>query len=462
MNSREMKRWAVLRRVRDGALSRREAATMLALSYRHVRRLVQRFQRRGRQGLVHGNVGRRSNHAHPPTVRARAMALIRAHFSGPVQGPGQRFGPTLAAEHLREEFHVTIPVPTLRRWMLAEQLWTRVRAAQAVHRRRVRRAHFGELVQLDGSFHDWLETGAAPQCLLTMIDDATGRTLGAFTGEETTWGAAAVLQSWIAAYGLPQALYVDAKNVFVRPGTSLELAAGIAPVTQFGRMCAKLGIRIIVAKTPQAKGRVERVHGTNQDRLVKKLRRRGITAYAAANAYLAATYWPAHNARFAVAPLEAADFHLPLARHVQLADVFCLEEPRVVGNDWVVRYDNRALQILPTARAKRFTGPKGRILVRESAAGEIRLVARSAAGDEACLEWVALSPLAQAERGAARVAAQRRTPTAPPSLTPPAGYTRAGQPLSAKQMAVRERWNQAARAHIQSTARRALSPPVPR
>ena len=139
---------------------------------------------------------------------------------------------------------MTIPVPTLRRWMLAAHLWSAVRKTKRSHRRRSRRAHFGELVQLDGSFHDWFETGDVGPCLLTMIDDATGRTLGTFTAGETTWGAADLLQRWIAQHGVPQALYVDAKNVFVRPGTVNELAAGIAPVTQFGRMGAKLGIRV--------------------------------------------------------------------------------------------------------------------------------------------------------------------------------------------------------------------------
>lgn len=463
MSTREMKRWAVMRRVRDRALSLGDAAVLLDLSYRQVRRIYQRFRARGHKGLVHGQVGRRSNHAHPPAVRARAVALITEHFSGTVRGRGQRFGPTLATEHLTEEFGLVLPVPTVRRWMVAEHLWTRVRKSKVAHRRRARRAHFGELVQLDGSFHDWLETGAVGQCLLTMIDDATGKTLGTFTGEETTWGAAEVLQRWIATYGVPQALYVDAKSVFVRQGTSLELAAGIAPVTQFGRMCAKLGIRLIVAKTPEAKGRVERVHGTNQDRLVKKLRRRGITTYAAANAYLETAYWPAHNARFAVAPLEAADFHLPLDRRLHLTDVFCLEAQRVVGNDWVVRYDNRALQLQPTARAKRFTAPKARILVRESVTGEIRLMARSMAGDEQCLAWVELSPATQAARATERAAARAALPPVrPPRLTPPAGYTRAGKPLSANQMAARERWNQAVRDHVQRKARRAAAHPAPR
>ena len=446
MSTQDLQRWVVMRRVRDRDLSRGEAAVVLGLSYRQVRRLYRRFRARGRQGLIHGNVGKRSNRAHPPAVRAKAVALIRQHFSGTVEGPGQRFGPTLVAEHLAEEFDLTLPVATLRRWMVAEKLWTRRRTSKRQHRRRLRRAHFGELVQLDGSFHAWLEDRGPEQCLLTMIDDATGRTLGLFTGEETTWGAAEILRRWVEAYGVPQALYVDAKNVFVRPGTVNELAAGIAPVTHFGRMCAKLGIRVIVAKTPQAKGRVERVHGTNQDRLIKKMRRRGLCSYAAANRFLVETYWPAHNTRFAVAPLEAADFHLPRDPRLDLAQVFCLEEPRVVGNDWVVRYANRALQILPTARAKRYTGPRGRILVRETETGEILLVARTAAGAEQLLEW---QPIAGAAHRPNYQAPRPPVPVPAPPRPEPAGFTRAGQPLSARQMAARERWNQDVRLHIQ-------------
>lgn len=436
MSAKELKRWAVMRRVRDRALSLREAATMLAVSYRQARRIYRRFCARGQKGLVHGHVGRRSNHAHPAAVRARAVALIREHFSGTVRGRGQRFGPTLVTEHLTEEFGLVLPVPTVRRWMVAEKLWTRIRTSKPPHRRRARRAHFGELVQLDGSFHDWLEAGEGGQCLLTMIDDATSRTLGLFTGEETTWGSAEVLQRWIAAHGVPQALYVDAKNVFVRPGTTHELATGIAPVTQFGRMCAKLGIRMMIAHSPEAKGRVERVHGTNQDRLVKKLRRLGVKTYDAANAYLTATYWPAHNARFSVPPAAAADFHLPLAPRLQLAHVFCLEEERVVGNDWVVRYNNRALQILPTLRAKRYTGPKARILVRETATGEILLVARSKADGEQCLAWAPARPSTPTDTTTAPAGAPRAAPAAP------AGFTRAGKPLSAKQVAFRARWRE--------------------
>ena len=454
MSSQELKRWVVMRRVRDGELSLSEAATVLGLSYRQVKRIAQRFRACGQKGLVHGNVGRRSNRAHPAAVHREAVALITEHFGGTVRGRGQRFGPTLAAEHLAEEYGMHIPVPTLRRWMLAEKLWTRLRKSKRHHRRRARREHFGELVQMDGSFHAWLEDRGPVECLLTMIDDATGRTLGQFTGEETTWGAAEVLQRWIDKYGVPRALYVDAKTVFVSQGTALQLAAGIAPVTQFGRMCRKLGIQLIVAKTPEAKGRVERVHGTNQDRLVKKLRRRGITTTAAANHYLLAEYFPAHNARFAVAPAALADFHLPLPPRLDLAHVFCLEEQRVVGNDWVVRYANRALQIRPTPHAKRHSGPKARILVRETATGEILLVARSPIGGEHVLDWTP-------------AAAVRETPAPPlrphptPS-TPPVGYTTTGRPLTAKQMAARAHWTNQALAQMHRTgARRAPQPATP-
>ena len=455
MSQREVTRCVVMRRVRDGELLGREAATLLGLSVRQVKRLARRLREAGERGLVHGHVGRRSNRAHGSALRARVLELVRAHYSGPAEGAGQRFGPTLAAEHLWEDHQVRVAVPTLRRWMLEAQLWTRVRRARPVHRRRARCAHFGELVQLDGSFHDWFEGRGPASCLLTMIDDATGRTLGHFAGGETTWGVAGLLRAWVERYGVPRALYVDAKSVFVRPATVNELAARIAPVTQFGRMGAKLGIRLIVAKTPQAKGRVERVHGTNQDRLIKKLRVQGCSDQGAANAYLEATYWSAHNARFAVAPRAAADFHLPVHRRPSWSAVFCLEEVRVVGNDWVVRYRNRALQIVPTRRAQRSTGPKGRVVVRETEAGTISIVARTAAGAEQALEWTAL------EAGPRVPPAPRPAPRPPTHApAPPAGFTRAGKPLSAKQMAARARWSQQVQQHVERRAARRRPQPV--
>jgi len=201
--------------------------------------------------------------------------------------------------------------------------------------------HFGELVQLDGSFHEWFEDRGPRACAMTMVDDATGRTQLRFGAEETIWAAAGILQRWIARYGVPRALYTDWKNLYLRAPTTNERARGDVPLTQFGRMCTKLGILLIGAASPQAKGRVERGHGTHQDRLIKKLRLKGIHDIAAANAYVEAEYLAAHNTRFAVAPASPVDHHEVRNRQRWAdADVFCLETTRLVGNDHVIQYDH--------------------------------------------------------------------------------------------------------------------------
>jgi len=215
--------------------------------------------------------------------------LLRKKYSGAV---GERFGPTLASEHLASEDQVEIHAETLRRWMLAEGLWSRARKRKEHRERREAKEHFGELVQMDGSFHKWFENGGPEGCLMNLVDDATASTLGRLGGQETIWAAGGVLRRWIEKYGVPLALYTDWKNVYVGEATEKEMLRGEVPVTQFGRMCERLEIRIIAANSPQAKGRVERNHGTHQDRLVKKLRRKKIQSYEAANEYLDAEYLP--------------------------------------------------------------------------------------------------------------------------------------------------------------------------
>jgi hypothetical protein len=295
------------------------------------------------------------------------LALVRAKYGGSVD---LRFGPTLAAEHLASEDGITVHHDTLRRWMLATGLWSRARTRSPHRQRRERKAHFGELVQLDGSFHLWYEARAPRGCLMTLVDDATGRTLARLGAEETIWAAADVLRRWIEGYGVPLALYTDWKNVYVRVPTAEEQATGAVPLTQFGRMCAALGIQIIAASSPQAKGRVERNHGTHQDRLVKKLRRLGVTDAAAANAFLETTYLPEHNARFAQAPRSTDDFHRRTPSRVTLDRVLQLEETRVLSNDWVIRYDTRYFQV---ARQSHQAPARSTVLVRENAAGAIEL-----------------------------------------------------------------------------------------
>ena len=413
MSDREFERGAVLRRVTAGELSIVEATLFLGVSYRHSKRLVARFRARGLKGLVHSARGRRSNRTGSGSYRTEVLDLVRTHYGGPAaRGPGQRFGPTLAAEHLWTDHGVLVPVTTLTRWMREAGLWSRARRARSRHRRRERMAHFGELVQLDGSHHDWFEGRGPKACTMTMVDDATGRTVTRFGPEETTWAAAEVLQAWIAAHGIPRALYVDWKTLFLRAPTTNERARQEAPLTQFGRMCAKLGIALIGAASPQAKGRVERGHGTHQDRLIKELRLAKISDLAAANAFLGETYLPAHNARFAVLPSSPVDYHQPRrVRRRSDADIFCLESTRIVGADHVVQYDGRGLQLQPSARVPK----KSQVLVREQRDGTLRVVHVGRDGHERLLSWTPAAP--RAPKAASPVPKLRTTP---PNVARPA------------------------------------------
>jgi transposase len=444
MSDQERRRAAVFHQVRAGKGTVREAARVLEVSYRQAKRLWARYRAGGARGLRHRSVGRPSNRGWPAATRAQILELVRTRYGGHAgAGPGQRFGPTLAAEHLWAEHGHRVPVPTLRRWMLAAGLWSRRRRAPAVHVRRARRAAFGALVQLDGSFHDWFEGRGPAPCLLSMIDDATGRTLSHFAEEETTWAALTLLRAWVERYGIPQAVYVDGKTVYVRAPTSRELLTGRAPLTQFGRVCQRLGIQVIQAHSPQAKGRIERNHGTGQDRLIKKLRLRAIAAIPAANAYLDTAYLPAHNVRFAVAPACALDAHTPVPPGLALDTVFVLESERHLRNDWVLRYQHQALQVTPTRAARRHTGPGQVVLVREGRAGALLLVAVDReTGREHPLAWTPLPAEAPA------IPPPPRPSVVPAPVPPPAGYTRAGRPLSAAQIAQRARWAHQAAAEI--------------
>ena len=214
----------------------------------------------------------------------------------------------------------------------------------------IARRILAKLVQLDGSQHAWLEDRGPSACAMTLVDDATGCVLLQFAPQETTWAAADVLRAWIEQYGVPQALYTDWKTVYVRRPTEAERLAAIAPLTQFGRMCAALQIQIIPASSPQAKGRIERQHGTQQDRLIKKLRRAGITSYDAANTFVAGGYLADHNARFARPPASPDDFHRRCPPTRLLDRVFVIQETRTLSNDWVVRYRNRLLALEPVSR----------------------------------------------------------------------------------------------------------------
>ena len=248
-----------------------------------------------------------------------------------------------------------------------------------------------QIVQLDGSFHAWLEERGPRGCLMNMVDDATGTTLCRMGKEETIWAAVAVLKAWIERYGVPQALYTDWKNVYVREASEEERRRGEVPVTQFGRMCQRLGIRILAANSPQAKGRVERNHGTHQDRLVKKLRRKQIHRLEEVNGYLEEKYCPEHNARFAVEAAAPEDYHLPSPGARRLREVFRLETERVVSNDWVVRHENRWYQV--ERQSQHHAPTKSKVTVCEWEDGALEIHYR---GQK--LKWKEIESPAAAER----------------------------------------------------------------
>jgi len=341
MSVKERARLGILSQVEAGHLTLVEAGGLLELSYRQVRRLRQRYRKQGDAGLVHGLRGRPSNRGHDRSLREAAVALYRAHYSG--------FGPTLACEYLASRHQLVVDDQTLRRWLTAAGLWRRCRKAPRHRRRRARKACFGELVQLDGSHHDWFEGRRADGIcvLMVMIDDATSWTYAQFFEGETTHAAMVMLRDWALAHGLPRRLYPDRHSIYrvnTQNAEEIESRTGQRPRTQFGRAMAELGVSITCAKSPQAKGRVERMNGTLQDRLVKALRVEGIDDIAAANVYLQSTFLPQLNARFALAPADATDVHM-MVNASQLGAALCERADRVVSKDQCVMWAGRVLQL---------------------------------------------------------------------------------------------------------------------
>ena len=366
MSQKERMRLVMMNRVEGKAMTIKEAAEVMGISYRQGRRIYRRYVSEGDKGLVHRNRGRPSNRSKPCELREIVLALYREQYWD--------FGPTLAAEKLVERHGYEVDHETLRRWLLTAVLWKRQRKRPKHREWRVRKAHFGELVQMDGSHHKWFEDRGDEGCLMDMVDDATGKTLAMLNEEETIVAAMEVMWAWIERYGIPKAIYVDWKNIYVtkREPTVEEQLAGELPLTQFGKACRKLDIEIIMANSPQAKGRVERKHGVYQDRWVKELRLAGINDTERANQSLSG-FTEKLNARLAVEPRSSADFHRPVPQGMDLRHVFCLEETRTVGNDWVVRYKNRFFQIASQSNLP----PNGRkVIVQEHLDGAVRIVHR--------------------------------------------------------------------------------------
>jgi len=336
MSRKERDSLVVLERVKKGEMKLREAAEVLGISYRQCGRRYGRYVKEGAAGLVHRLRGVRSNRSLAEEARKEIVELYGSRYEG--------FGPVLYAEKLGSEHGIKVDHETVRRLLVKEGLWRVKRKRKKPHRVwRERRGHFGELVQMDGSHHKWFEGRGEKCCLMVMIDDATGVRMSYLAEEETTAAAMKLLWMWIERYGVPKALYTDKKNVFVPSEKDVENGRleGRKVFTQFGRACDRLGIEIVRAHSPEAKGRVERSNGVYQDRLVKQLRLSGISDIDTANELLSDGGFDRDlNDRFAIQAREPADYHRRVPG-VDLASVFCIEETRRLSANWTLSFANR-------------------------------------------------------------------------------------------------------------------------
>jgi len=352
----EKLRGKIMEMVKRGLKTLKTASLELGVSYSQAKRIYKRYLTGGDKALVHGSTGKPSHNRTDEATVSKAMELFREKYYD--------FGPTLAQEMLLERDGLEISVSTLRRALLANGLWRRKNNGIEYRSRRMPRARFGELVQFDGSHHDWFEGRGPRCCLITMIDDARKIRLSQFFDEETMFGAMIVLKMWIELYGIPLTLYCDRKNAFVltREPTDAEILAGVLkPKSHFGRACGLLGIEVIAANSPQAKGRVERNHGVDQDRLVKALRLEGICAIGQANQYLLETYLPKMNEKFSRPARDGDDAHVNIGK-VKLDDILCMEFDRVISKDFIIRFQTRLFQILETNKHLPRAGDK--VIVR--------------------------------------------------------------------------------------------------
>ena len=362
---KELRYLHVIRKVLDKVLKQREASEILSLSLRQIRRIVKRVRAEGDKGVVHKSRGRDSNRRITEEVRNKAIQLYRSEYWD--------FGPTLASEKLRERQQVHVHDETLRRWLLESGDWKKRRKRRGHRRWRERKHHFGEMVQMDGSHHDWFE-GRGPDCVLMgYIDDATGKVFGRFYEYEGTFPAMDSFKRYIGKYGIPIRVYLDRHTTYKSNAkVSIEdLVEEEVPLSQFERALKELGVEVVHAYSPQAKGRVERLFGTLQDRLVKEMRLRGIRTIPEANHFLT-RYLPIYNRRFAVPPLKAHNLHRPLQRDLDLNSILCIKIKRTLRNDFTVAYRGKLYQVEEKTRVSKVT-------IREQIDGSMKMTYRNRA-----------------------------------------------------------------------------------
>jgi transposase len=396
MSRKERARLTVMVGVKAQDLTLVQAAELMAVSYRQSKRIWKRYQADGDAGLVHRLRGTPSARRKPPALRAQVLARYAEERYAD-------FGPTLMAEHLAKE-KLVVDHETLRRWRMAEGQHP-VRRRQQKHRQwRERKPSFGAMVQLDGSHHDWFE-GRGPRCvLMVMVDDATNKMRARFAPEETTRASYDVVEGWVRKHGLMISLYVDRDSIYRCEGVAslAEQLAGKEPQTQFGRAMEQLGVELILAHSPQAKGRVERMNGVLQDRLIKELRLAGISDIESANRFLEEKYLPAFNRQFARAAASPVDVHRGVPRN--WPEALSWEEERVVQGDWTVACAGQRYQLDRQHEALSLVRRK--VIVRTLRDGRVQLIHRGQA-----LKWRPLPA------GAPRPARPQPVPPQPPRKT---------------------------------------------
>lgn len=353
----------LLAEVKKSKLSIAEAGRAMGVCYRQVTRIWRRYQKWGDAGLVHRARGKPGSRRKAAKFRRQVLARYEDLYPD--------FGPTLAAEKMHQE-GLEVDHETLRRWLIKKGFWSVSRKPRKHRSWRERKECFGQMVQMDGSHHDWFEGRRGKAVLMVMVDDATNQTLAKFSEEETTHAAYDVLEGWIGQYGGPVSLYVDRDSIYrcERVATVAQEVAGQEPQTQFGRAMEQLGVELILANSPQAKGRVERRNGLLQDRLVKEMRLARIKDLAAANEFLAKKFLPALNVKFTVPARSQVDMHQRVSEN--LAEVLSWQEERVVGKDWTVAWNGRWFQIKAEHEGLGLAGRK--IIVRQLRCGSMQLL----------------------------------------------------------------------------------------
>ena len=360
MRSKEARRLHIIEQVIEKHLSQQQAAEHLGISVRQIRRLKKRRVEEGERGRCHRSRGKPSNRRIALKRKETILALYSEQYAG--------FGPTLAAEKLSERDGISLSDETLRLWLAAEGIAYPSRKKRPHRRWRQRRAQFGELLQMDGSHHDWLE-GRGPHCvLMAYIDDATSRVYARFYAYEGTYPAMDSFRRYIRRYGVPLGIYLDKHSTYKSTAkqTEEEQLLDVKPMSQFQRSLTELGVEVIHADSPQAKGRVERLFRTFQDRLVKEMRLKKIASIEEANRFLEG-YLVIYNRRFRVVAAKAGDLHRAAPPARELDRMLCIKSERVLRRDWTLSYEGRLYQVEERIRAEK-------ISVEERLDGSVHLI----------------------------------------------------------------------------------------